>query len=170
MIARTEELVAQLSSSEGQSLQHDGSGDARQQKQVNTPVLIVGAGPSGLLQAYLLSRLGGRFRIPLSNGEMLILTVKCTVIERYAQRLAAPKAHALSPRTLEICRQFGLDTREIRQLGTPRSEAYWVNFITNLSGEKVGRLPYERMDIDVLHDTPEVRLLEKILCFFLDSS
>lgn len=79
------------------------------------------------------------------------------IIERYAKRLAAPKAHALSPRSLEICRQFGLDTQKIRKLGTPRSEAYWVNFITNLSGEKVGRLPYERMDIDVLDDTPEVR-------------
>ena len=77
-------------------------------------------------------------------------------MERYPTRLGAPKAHALSPRTLEICRQFGLDTHEIRRLGTQRDDAYWVNFLTNLSGEQVGVLPYERMDPDVLDDTPEV--------------
>jgi len=63
----------------------------------------------------------------------------------------------LSPRTLEICRQYGLDTAEIRRLGTPRNEAFWVNFVTNLSSEQVGRLPYERMDAGVLDDTPEVK-------------
>lgn len=31
--------------------------------------------------------------------------------------------------------------------------------MTNLSGESVGRLPYERMDVGVLDDTPEVRHL-----------
>ena len=87
---------------------------------------------------------------------VLTRTVKCTIIERYARRLAAPKAHALSPRSLEICRQVGLDANRIRQSGTPRGEAYWVNFITNLSGEKIGVLPYERMDVDVLDDTPEM--------------
>ena len=78
------------------------------------------------------------------------------IIERYPQRLGAPKAHAVNPRTLEICRQFGLDARAIRKLGTQRGDAYWVNFITKLNGEAVGRLPYERMDVEVLEDTPEV--------------
>jgi hypothetical protein len=80
------------------------------------------------------------------------------IIERYATRLAAPKAHAVNPRSLEICRQFGLDTAAIRQLGTPRNEAYWVNFITKLNGTEIGRLPYERMDPGVLDATPEVYL------------
>lgn len=31
-----------------------------------------------------------------------------------------------------------------------------MNFLTNLSGQQVGRLPYERMDVDVLDDTPEM--------------
>lgn len=106
-------------------------------------VLIVGGGPSGLLQAYLLQK----------------LNVSCLVIERYANRLGAPKAHALSPRSLEICRQFGLDTNQLRRLGTPRSEAYWVNFVTQLGKEPVGRLPYERMDPAVLQATPEVCFL-----------
>lgn len=78
------------------------------------------------------------------------------MIERYPKRLAAPKAHALSPRSLEICRQFGLDVNEIRRLGTSRADAYWVNFVTNLADKQVGRLPYERMDKDVLDATPTV--------------
>ena len=66
------------------------------------------------------------------------MKVKCLVIERFLRRLDAPKAHAVNPRTLEICRQFGVDVQRIRQLGTPRGEAFWVNFITSLSGERVG--------------------------------
>lgn len=85
------------------------------------------------------------------------LVVQVLLIEKYPQRLAAPKAHALSPRSLEICRQFGLDTQEIRNLGTRRSDAYWVNFLTDLSGDRIGVLPYERMDVPVLDHTPEVR-------------
>jgi FAD binding domain-containing protein len=84
------------------------------------------------------------------------LTVKSLLIEKYPERLAAPKAHALCPRSLEICRQFGLETNEIRKIGSPRDEAYWVNFLTDLSGERIGVLPYERMDPGVLDHTPEV--------------
>lgn len=84
--------------------------------------------------------------------------VKSLLIEKYPERLSAPKAHALSPRSLEICRQFGLDTVEMRKLGSPRNDAYWVNFVTNLSGDRIGALPYERMDPGVLHYTPEVYL------------
>lgn len=55
-----------------------------------------------------------------------------------------------------MCRQFGLDVNEIRKIGTSRRDAYWVNFITSLAGEQVGRLPYERMDAEVLNSTPTV--------------
>jgi hypothetical protein len=89
---------------------------------------------------------------------MIKIVVQTLVVERYATRLAAPKAHALSPRTLEFSRQFGLDVNKIRQVGTPRNDAFWVNFVTNLSDERVGKLPYERMDADVLNATPTVRL------------
>jgi 2-polyprenyl-6-methoxyphenol hydroxylase-like FAD-dependent oxidoreductase len=85
------------------------------------------------------------------------------LVERYPERLGAPKAHALSPRSLEICRQFGLDVVQIRQLGTKREDAFWVNFLTNLSGKAVGQLPYERMDPGVLEETPEVSLFFSLM-------
>jgi hypothetical protein len=88
---------------------------------------------------------------------LLRLVVKCLIIERYPTRLAAPKAHALSPRTLEICRQFDLDVNDIRSIGTQRDDAYWVNFVTSLAGHYVGSLPYERMDAEVLEHTSTVR-------------
>lgn len=105
---------------------------------IDVPVLVVGGGPTGLLEAHMLSKLG----------------VKSLVVERYPKRLAAPKAHALSPRSLEICRQFGIDVNEIRNLGTKRIDAFWVNFVTSLTGIHVGSLPYERMDVEVIEDTP----------------
>lgn len=73
------------------------------------------------------------------------------------RRLGVPKAHALSPRSLEICRQVGLPVSEIRRLPAHRNDARWVRFMTNCSGQLVGTLPYENMGLDVLDHTPEVR-------------
>lgn len=75
------------------------------------------------------------------------------------RRLGVPKAHALSPRSLEIVRQLGLPVSAIRQLPAHRRDAMWVRFVTNLSGQQVGCLPYERMSLDVLDASPEVSLL-----------
>ncbi len=61
-----------------------------------------------------------------------------------------------------MCRQFGLDVNEIRKVGTSRNDAYWVNFITSLAAEHVGKLPYERMDAEVLNSTPTVRFHQPI--------
>jgi 2-polyprenyl-6-methoxyphenol hydroxylase-like FAD-dependent oxidoreductase len=140
-----------------------GPGDAEMPKQV--PVLVVGGGPAGVLCAYLLARFGSTstsnpnsYHAGLQAASDDLPPVKCVVIEKYPHRLAAPKAHAICPRSFEICRQSGLDTAAMRKLGSPREDAYWVNFVTNLSGERIGVLPYERMDVDVLDDTPEARL------------
>ena len=78
------------------------------------------------------------------------------MIERHEKRLEAPKAHALSPRTLEICRQFGLSVPEIRKYGTSRDNGRYVRFVTSLTGYQIGYLPYERMDLDALDFAPEV--------------
>ncbi|KAH7226035.1 hypothetical protein B0J15DRAFT_411436 [Fusarium solani] len=124
-------------------LNGNGLGNAGQDgptQPAELPVLIVGGGPTGLLSAYMLSKFG----------------IKSLLIEKYPERLAAPKAHALCPRSLEICRQYGLDTNAMRKLGTPREDANRVNFVTSLSGEHIGLLPYERMDAGVLEHTPEM--------------
>lgn len=47
---------------------------------------------------------------------------------------------------------------DIRNIGTKREDAYWVNFVTSLAGHHVGELPYERMDSEVLDHTPTVIL------------
>ena len=82
--------------------------------------------------------------------------VKSLIIERHATRLTAPKAHAIGPRSFDILRQYGFNIPEIREQGTPRESGRWVNFVTTLAGESLGQLPYERMDVEVLDDTPEM--------------
>lgn len=73
------------------------------------------------------------------------------------RRLGVPKAHALSPRSLEICRQLGVPVGLIRSQPAHRADARWVRFMTTCDGELVGTLPYENMDLSVLEHTPEVR-------------
>lgn len=117
---------------------------------VNIPVLMVGCGLSGLLQAYMFLIYFPLTRLPKlciqSNPRHWTIS----------QRADAPKAHALPPRSLELCRQFELEVNHIRRLGTKRPNAYWVNFVTNITGHHVGTLPYERMDLKVLEDTLQV--------------
>ena len=78
------------------------------------------------------------------------------VIGRHVKRLGAPKAHALSPRSLEINRQFGISVSNIRSYPAKRADARYVRFVTSLAGREFGCLPYERMTVDVLDSTPEV--------------
>ncbi|KAL2832200.1 FAD binding domain-containing protein [Aspergillus pseudoustus] len=105
----------------------------------STQILIVGAGPVGLFAAYALSR----------------QSVASVVIERHAHRLGQPKAHAINARTLEIFRQAGLDTEALRAKGVPADEGSVVQFMTVLTGEDLGTLPYERQDEAVKQITPE---------------
>lgn len=86
------------------------------------------------------------------------------------RRLGVPKAHALSPRSLEICRQLGLPVGEIRRLPAHRNDARWVRFMTNCSGQLVGTLPYENMGLDVLDHTPEVSLFGLLMHFLASPS
>lgn len=78
------------------------------------------------------------------------------LITRHLRRLGVPKAHALSPRSLEIVRQFGLPVSALRRLPAHRRDAMHVRFVTNLAGQQIGSLPYERMTNDVLDHSPEV--------------
>jgi 2,4-dichlorophenol 6-monooxygenase len=102
------------------------------------PVLIVGAGPVGVMAAHMLSGLG----------------VPSLVVERRLERSTAPKAHAVNSRTLEICEQVGIPAHSIRQAGAAAEQAGWVHFVTDLAGTSFGSLPYERQGDTALADTP----------------
>ncbi len=115
--------------------------------------LIVGAGPVGLMMAVLLARQG----------------LPSLVVERYRTRHGAPKAHALNPRTLEICRGIGLDTEAMARRGTPVRDGAWVRFMTTLSGSEIGVLPYERQDeaVKAVTPTPLINLAQPLFEDFL---
>ena len=100
--------------------------------------LIVGAGPVGLMTAIILARQG----------------LRSTIIDRFKTRHGAPKAHALNPRSLEICRSIGLDLEAMKRRGTPAEDGGWVRFVTTLAGEEIGVMPYERQDEQVREVTP----------------
>ena len=105
---------------------------------IDVDVLIVGAGPVGLLGGILASRHG----------------LSALVVERRDGPQTAPAAHAVNARTYEICRQAGLDMDRIRAAGQDPADAGHVNFVTRLTGDLIGRLPYERQGDDCLDVTP----------------
>jgi 2,4-dichlorophenol 6-monooxygenase len=70
----------------------------------------------------------------------------CLVAEKYPHRLDAPKAHALNPRSLEICAAAGLPMDALHAAATPRHEGAYVRMVTSLAGAQIGCLPYERQD------------------------
>ncbi len=105
---------------------------------VETPVLIVGAGPVGLTAAKLLANAGRR----------------CLVVERRDGPQRNPAAHVVNARTLEIFRQAGLDLHAIEALAKDPADAGHVNFVTRLGGEVIGRLPFERQGDECLALTP----------------
>lgn len=115
-------------------------------KRRSAPVMIVGAGPVGLMMALLLARQG----------------IASTIVERFRTRHGAPKAHALNPRSMEICKAIGLDVARMAQVATPPQDGGWVRFMTHLSGTEIGALPYERQDnaVQSLTPTPLINLAQ----------
>ncbi|HVN63757.1 MAG TPA: FAD-dependent monooxygenase, partial [Candidatus Binataceae bacterium] len=106
--------------------------------EIVAPVLVIGGGPVGLLGAQLL---GCR-------------KIRTLVAEKHASRLDDPKAHALNPRSLEICNAAGLPMDQIHAASTPRGEGGFVRMVTTLAGREIGVLPYERQDDAVRELTP----------------
>ena len=135
------------------SFDPDGANNMTREDGLPPTALIVGAGPIGLMMAVLLARQG----------------LKSIVIERYTTRHGAPKAHALNPRTLEICRSIGLDVEAMGRRGTPVRDGGWVRFVTTLSGSEIGVLPYERQDeaVKAVTPTPLINLAQPFFEDFL---
>lgn len=107
-------------------------------KRIETPVLIVGGGPTGLTAGLLLSQLGIGHRI----------------VERRPGAQRAPAAHVVNARTFEIWRQAGVDLQALFAAAKDPKDAGSVYWVTRLGGEVLGRLPFERQDDDVLAVTP----------------
>lgn len=77
----------------------------------HVPVLIVGAGPVGLVLSILLTKLG----------------VKCCIIERSQQFKQHPQAHFINNRTMEVFRKLDGLSEEIEELQPPVEQ--WRRFI-----------------------------------------
>ncbi len=105
---------------------------------MKTQVLIIGAGPVGLMAALLLSNQG----------------ISSIIVERRLERMTAPKAHAVNCRTIEICDQAGVSGDLIRSHGTPPEKAGWVRFVSKLASVEFGALTYERQTDETLAITP----------------
>ncbi|MEM9465162.1 MAG: FAD-dependent monooxygenase [Actinomycetota bacterium] len=105
---------------------------------MDADLLIVGAGPVGMLGGILAARHG----------------LSAVVVERRTGPQTAPAAHVVNARTYEIFRQAGLDMPRIHAAGKDRSEAGHVNFVTRLGGDLIGRLPFERQGDACLEVTP----------------
>lgn len=78
------------------------------------------------------------------------------LLERHTAPLKLPKAHVISSRSLEIFRQCGIPISKIRSFPTKREEAWWVRFVTSMSGTEIGVLPFDKLSVDVLDISPEV--------------
>jgi len=105
---------------------------------VEIPVLIVGAGPVGLMGALLLARQGMEARI----------------LDRRETPIRAPAAHVVNARTFEICRAVGVDADALNEFASDPRDAGHAIWVTSLAGEEVGRLPFERQNDEVLRFTP----------------
>jgi 2,4-dichlorophenol 6-monooxygenase len=107
-------------------------------KHIEVPILVVGAGPVGMLAAILLARDG---------REVLI-------VERRVGIQEAPAAHVINARTLEIFRQAGVDMDAVGAIATDPSDGGQVLFMTQIAGEEIGRLPFGQQGDDCLRHTP----------------
>ena len=75
-------------------------------KEYKTTVLVVGAGPTGLIAGHLLEQSG----------------INTVIAERHQDRLSTPKAHAINSRTLEICHGVGLPMERIHAKAVNRED------------------------------------------------
>jgi len=92
---------------------------------VETPVLVVGAGPVGLTLALDLGQRG----------------VRCTLIERNETSIQLPKMERCNARTMEIYRRLGI-AENVRDAGLPRTAPMDVFLAPTMSGPPLVRLPY----------------------------
>lgn len=89
---------------------------------LETDVLIVGAGPVGLISALLFEKLG----------------VRTVIVERREGLHTSPQAHVISSRSLEICRAVGVSDAPLRALGPAPQDIATVRWVESLTGRDLG--------------------------------
>ena len=99
--------------------------------ELDAPVLIVGAGPSGMVSALCLAQLG----------------IPSVVVERAEGLSTHPKAHELNARSIEILMSLGFTLDALEAEASPASEAARIVFCKTL-GEEFGRIDL----LDAKHD------------------
>lgn len=109
------------------------------------PVLIVGAGPVGLATALELGWRG----------------VKCLIIDYEPNRAEAigahPRAAAVSPRSMEFCRRWGI-ADQVRESGFPKDFPPNVVFCTAIDGHTIAVQKFPAVkDRKPLKESPEQR-------------
>lgn len=107
------------------SLAGGGGGDAP-----HLPVVIVGAGPVGLVLSFLLTKFG----------------IKCTVLEKSMEFTRHPRAHFINNRTMEIFRKFDGLAGDIERAQPPVD--LWRKFVycTSLSGSILGSVDHMKQE------------------------
>ena len=107
-----------------------------------TAVLVVGGGPVGLVASLLLGQQG----------------IDHVVVERRTGIQTAPAAHVVNARTFEILRSAGVDMDRVLAACRPAEEGAWVRWVTSLTGDELGRVPFELQDrldeLDGITPTP----------------
>jgi 2-polyprenyl-6-methoxyphenol hydroxylase-like FAD-dependent oxidoreductase len=94
-------------------------------RRIETPVLIVGAGPVGLALALDLGWRG----------------LPCTVIEQSDGAVDHPKIGIIQVRTMEFFRRWGIAER-VRNAGFPEDYELSITFCTSLAGHLLAKEPY----------------------------
>ena len=89
---------------------------------LDIPVLISGGGPVGLTASLLLSRLG----------------VRSLLVERHPGTALTPKARGINARTMEIFRQYGIDTA-VREAGLAEGGTGLIVWTETLAGKEIER-------------------------------
>jgi 2-polyprenyl-6-methoxyphenol hydroxylase-like FAD-dependent oxidoreductase len=97
--------------------------------QIDTEVLVVGAGPVGLTLALDLGRRG----------------IRTLVIERKAGPLRLPKMERTNPRSMEIYRRLGVADR-IRARGLPPDKSMDIFLVASLARPPLARIHYPGVD------------------------
>ncbi len=96
---------------------------------LDTPVLVVGAGPTGLVLASVLSEYG----------------INCVLVERNTHTTRFPKMDVTNGASMELLRRLGVDA-ELRRVGVAPQHSFDVIFAPGLDGPEVARWSLPSVD------------------------